>query len=152
VRRARVVHEGVECNTRLAFKRRVGAGDRFERFVWRLYVLDLATLSETALIGATRNVDDQVEWLDNDNIVYALPDDARRSSAATNSWVLPANRSDAPRLLMSMAFSPAVSPIAVRVPTQGVDVRLEQSDAGWIHRRGQATFGARGSPSSRCFC
>jgi hypothetical protein len=78
------------------------------RFVWRLYVLDLATRIETPLVGETRNVDDQVEWLDNEHIVYALPDDARRSSAATNSWILPANGTGAPQLLMSMAFSPAV--------------------------------------------
>ena len=113
-RRARVIHEGVECpslspdNTRLAFKRRVDVGDRLGRFVWRLYVLDLATRTETPLVGETRNVDDQVEWLDNDHIVYALPDDARRSSAATNSWVLATKGSAAPRLLASMAFSPAV--------------------------------------------
>jgi hypothetical protein len=113
-RRVRVIHEGVECpslspdNARVAFKRRVGAGDRLGRFVWRLYVLDLATRIETPLVGETRNVDDQVEWLDNEHIVYALPDDARRSSAATNSWILPANGTGAPQLLMSMAFSPAV--------------------------------------------
>jgi hypothetical protein len=113
-RRVRVIHEGVECpslspdNTRVAFKRRVSAGDGLGRFVWRLYVLELATRIETPLVGETRNVDDQVEWLDNEHIVYALPDDARRSSAATNSWILPANGTGAPQLLMSMAFSPAV--------------------------------------------
>ena len=80
-RQARVVHEGVECpslspdNRRIAFKRRVGLNDRLGRFAWRLYVLDLATLSETPLAGETRSVDDQVEWLDDGQIVYALPDD-----------------------------------------------------------------------------
>lgn len=113
-REARIIHEGVECpslspdNKKIAFKRRVGTGDRLGRFAWRLYVLDLATLAETALSGETRNVDDQVEWLDNDQVVYALPDDVPHATAATNTWSLSSDGSGAPRLMRSLAFSPAV--------------------------------------------
>jgi WD40-like Beta Propeller Repeat len=113
-REARIVHAGVECpslspdNRRIAFKRRVGAGERLARFAWRLYVLDLATLAETALPGETRNVDDQVEWLDNDQIVYALPDDVPHATAATNTWALASDGTGAPRLVQPLAFSPAV--------------------------------------------
>jgi hypothetical protein len=113
-RQVRLLHKGVECpslspdNTRVAFKRRVGLGDRLGRFAWRLYVLDLSTLEETALTGETRNVDDQVEWLDDNHIVYALPDDVPHATAATNSWVLSSDGRGAPELLMSLAFSPAV--------------------------------------------
>jgi hypothetical protein len=113
-RRARVIHEGVECpslspdNTRVAFKRRTGTDDRFGRFAWRLHVLDLATLAETPLLNETSSVDDQVEWLDDGHIVYALPDDPVRATAATNSWTLAGDGSEGPRLLLPLAFSPAV--------------------------------------------
>ncbi len=69
-RRARVVADGVECpslspdETRVAFKRRRGNE-------WRLHVLDLATGRETPL-AETRSVDDQVEWLDDNRILYGL--------------------------------------------------------------------------------
>lgn len=113
-RQARVVREGVECpslspdNTRVAFKQRVGVGERFGRFAWRLHVLDLATLADTPLLGETRSVDDQVEWLDDRRIVYALPADVPHATAATNTWVLAADGRGTPRLLLPLAFSPAV--------------------------------------------
>ena len=72
-RRARVIAEGVECPSlspdekRVAFKRRQGNE-------WRLHVLDLATGRETPL-AETRSVDDQVEWLDDDRILYGLISD-----------------------------------------------------------------------------
>jgi hypothetical protein len=111
-RRARIIHENVECpslspdNTRIAFKRRVGVGERFGRFGWRLHVLDLATFTETALSSESRSVDDQVEWLDDQHIIYALPDE--RVSAVMNTWKLRSNGSGAPQLLVPNAFSPAV--------------------------------------------
>ncbi|HSI61344.1 MAG TPA: hypothetical protein VLA16_27545, partial [Ideonella sp.] len=112
-RRMRVVHDAVECpslspdNRRIAFKRRLGS-DSGGRVTWRLYVLDLASATETALQRETRNVDDQVEWLNDDEIVYALPDDSASSSAATSSWALAADGSAEPRPLLPFAFSPAV--------------------------------------------
>ena len=71
-RRARVLHENVECpsvspdSTRVAYKKWLG--DR-----WRLYVLNLATMKETPLADE-RPVDDQVEWLDNEHVLYGLGD------------------------------------------------------------------------------
>jgi hypothetical protein len=69
-RQLRVLHENVECpslspdNTRIAFKKRIGG-------VWRLTVLDLRTMQETPL-AETRSIDDQVEWLDNEHVLYAF--------------------------------------------------------------------------------
>jgi hypothetical protein len=97
-RRVTVLHENVECpslspdNTRVAFKKAAeGSG-------WTLHVLDLQTMRETAL-AETRSVDDQVEWLDNDRILYALPPDL---------WVVPADGSGSPQKFLSEALSPAV--------------------------------------------
>src|SRR4051812_43445825 len=69
-RQARVLRENVECpslspdNTRIAFKKQVGSGGRSQ---WRLYVLDLATMSEIPLAEVS-DVDDQVEWLDDGQV------------------------------------------------------------------------------------
>jgi Tol biopolymer transport system component len=109
-RTARIVHEGVECpslspdETRIAFKKRVGIANRVE---WRPYVLDLATMTETAL-GETRNVDDQIEWLDDQHVVYALAESGPPRTTATDVWVVPVDGSAPPRVLIPQAYSPAV--------------------------------------------
>lgn len=113
-RTAQVVHDNVECpalspdNTRIAFKqRRVGGLLEGRRITWRLTVLDLKTGTETPL-GENRSVDDQVEWLDNDRILYALSESEQGSSASTDVWVLPATANGTPELLLKGGFSPAV--------------------------------------------
>jgi hypothetical protein len=96
-RRGRVVADGVECpslspdETRIAFKRRRGNE-------WRLHVLDLETGRETPL-AETRNVDDQVEWLDDERILYGLVKDV---------WVVRADGRGQPRIHIANALSPAV--------------------------------------------
>lgn len=96
-RTARVIHSGVECpslspdETRIAYKHREG-------YRWRLHVLDLASGRETAL-AETRNVDDQVEWLDDGRILYGLVGDV---------WVVRADGRGKPRMFIPHALSPAV--------------------------------------------
>jgi hypothetical protein len=118
-RRARVVHDNVECpslspdGTRVAFKRKVAgaagaAGGAGGRPGWQLVVLELASGKETMLVAEKRSVDDQVEWLDDRELAYALPADASQGSASTDLWVLGADGASAPRLLLPRAFSPAV--------------------------------------------
>ncbi len=69
-KRLEVLHENVECpsvspdGTRIAYKKRVGADG-----LWHLTVLDLDTMTETPL-AEENPIDDQVEWLDEDTIVY----------------------------------------------------------------------------------
>jgi hypothetical protein len=106
-RSAKVIYEGVECpsvspdNSRVAFKKRTGP------ISWRISVLDLKTLTETPL-NEPRSVDDQVEWLDNDHVLYALSENPDGSSASTDIWSLPARRDGMPRILLKGAESPAV--------------------------------------------
>ena len=113
-RSARVIHDDVECpalspdNTRVAFKKRhVGGLLEGRRITWRLTVLDLKAGVETPL-GENRSVDDQVEWLDNDHILYALSDNEKGASASTDVWVLPAAANGTPEILLKGGFSPSV--------------------------------------------
>jgi len=65
-----VVRDGVECpslspdGTKIAFKARVG-----KPWQWRFHILDLKTGKVTAL-PEERSVDDQIEWLDEQRLVY----------------------------------------------------------------------------------
>ncbi len=98
-REVRVIHENVECpslspdGTRLGFKKGLGTAG-----AWRFTVLDLETLEETPL-AETESIDDQLEWLDDDRVLYGK---------AGGVWVLPSDGSGAPELFASDALSPAV--------------------------------------------
>src|SRR5262249_35103742 len=100
-RRMRVLRDGVECpslspdGTRLAFKKRIGTG---EPAFWRLTVLDLATMQESAL-AETRSVDDQAEWL-NDRFLLYTP-----SIPSPGIWMVPADGGGQPQLLLANATS-----------------------------------------------
>jgi WD40-like Beta Propeller Repeat len=99
-RSARVLHENVECpslspdGTRIAYKRRTASRTR----PWHVTVLDLATMRETPL-AEPRSVDDQVEWLDDEHVLYGVDGDifaARADGGGT------------PSLFVERAGSPAV--------------------------------------------
>ncbi len=110
-RTLRVLREGVECpslspdGTRLAFKQAVG-GSTLR--VWRPAILDLATLADTQLPGETHNVDDQIEWLDNNHVLYALQDEGPPPTIATHVWLATVDGSETPRIFLRFASSPAV--------------------------------------------
>lgn len=107
-RTARVVRTGIECpslspdNRRIAFKKRMPG----LRLLWRIHVLDLDSGVETAL-AETRSVDDQVEWLDNATILYALPNGGK-ARPEMDIWAAAADGSGTPRVLLTNAESPAV--------------------------------------------
>jgi hypothetical protein len=108
-RRMDSVRTDAECpslspdGTRIAYKKRLGSS---KPGVWRLAVLELATGHET-LLAETRSVDDQVEWLDTDHVLYAM---SRQGSEGTVSdvWGVPADGTGRPQVLISQASSPAV--------------------------------------------
>jgi hypothetical protein len=103
-----VLRDNVECpslspdNRRIAFKKRVRTDIGT---AWRLYVLDLASMSERPIVSETRSVDDQVEWLDDTRVLYALP---RKGSATTDVWVAAADGDAPPRVFLADAESPIV--------------------------------------------
>jgi hypothetical protein len=107
-RRLTSIREDVECPSlspdgpRIAFKRRgnLPAGQ------WRLAVYDLTTRTET-LLAEQRSVDDQVEWLDDDHILYGLAR-AQSGTASSDVWVVPADGSGTPEVLIANAWSPSV--------------------------------------------
>jgi hypothetical protein len=111
----RVIHNDVECpslspdGSRIAFKRRV-PGAEPGRLMWRLHVLELASGKVTPLTTETRDVDDQVEWHGDREIVYSLPQDTPEAAARTDTWALAIDASTPPRLLVPLAFSPTVLP------------------------------------------
>jgi hypothetical protein len=100
------VRETAECpsvspdHTQVAYKKRQSDG------TWRIAVLDLATGREHVLPGG-RSVDDQVTWLGDDTLLYALPRTGAQSGQS-DVWAVAAHGTSAPRLLIREASSPTV--------------------------------------------
>jgi hypothetical protein len=103
------IAENVECPSlspdekTIAFKRRVNPMPT----AWRLFVLDLATMTDRPVAMVSTYVDDQVEWLDSKHILFALP-----HLGTSDVWVAPIDASGPSRLLIR----DAESPIVVRQP------------------------------------
>jgi hypothetical protein len=103
-REAKVLRTGVECpslspdNTRIAFKHLIGRAGH-----WQLRVYDLRTGAETALTMESRSVDDQVDWLDDDRVMYHIT-----GSRGADLWVIRTDGTEPARLLRQYAYSPAV--------------------------------------------
>ncbi len=108
LRKLTVLRENVECpalspnNRLIAFKKRVGP----DAAPWRFYVLDLATLTDRPIAAETRSIDDQIEWLDDQHVLYAV----RRStySSSLDVWVAPLDNGAPARVFMPEAESPIV--------------------------------------------
>jgi hypothetical protein len=108
-RSAVVIHSDVECPSlspdgkRVAYKKRVDAGGR----TWEIRTLELATDQESPTTER-RSIDDQLEWLDNDTVLYTVPESETRASPTTNVWRLRIDGRSAPELFLKSASSPAV--------------------------------------------
>lgn len=107
LRKLAVLHENVECpslspdNRLVAYKRRVGP----QPDAWRLYILDLTTMTERPVAAETRFIDDQAEWLDNGQVIYAVP---RPGTATSDVWVAPIDGPGRARVFLAEAESPIV--------------------------------------------
>jgi hypothetical protein len=73
---------------------------------WSIAVLDLASGTQRVLAGETANVDDQVEWLDDDTLLYGLPRDDE--PGVTDVWSIDTTPTARPELLIPQAWSPSV--------------------------------------------
>lgn len=106
----RVLRANVECPSlspdekHIAFKSRLPGGTE-----WRLHVLDVASMSEWPIEAETRSIDDQVEWFDDDHVLYHFAEDRGLPEVAVNVWMsgITPDRS-ATRLLIRGGLSPAV--------------------------------------------
>jgi len=105
--------ENVECpslspdGTRIAFKRATGGSGPTVH--WTPAVYDITT-GEVSLLPESRNIDDQIEWLDDKTILYGMP----REDAVGDYdvWSLETDDSGEPEVFIEHAWSPSV----VRVP------------------------------------
>jgi hypothetical protein len=102
------LHEDAECPSlspdgkHIVFKQR---GD-LPPGKWRLVRYDVASGSVTQL-AETRSVDDQVEWLDDNTVIYGLSRTGSQA-AVSDVWSVPADGRGQPKLLIPQAWSPAV--------------------------------------------
>ncbi len=108
-REMRVLRTNVECpslspdGSHIAFKKRIQ-----NPATWRLAVLDLSTLQDVEL-SETRSVDDQVEWLDDSHVLYAVSRQGQGSIGySLDIWETSTNGSGQPEMVLNNAFSPAV--------------------------------------------
>jgi hypothetical protein len=108
LRKMTVLHENVECpslspdDRLIAYKKKVGPRPD----AWRLYVLDLTTMTERPIAAETRFIDDQAEWLDNAQVLYAVP---RPGTATSDVWVSPVDGLGPARVFLTEAESPIVA-------------------------------------------
>ena len=103
------VRPGAECpsispdGTRVAYKVDVAEGNDVR---WVVAVLDLATGEERVLDRGGPSFDDQLEWLDDDTVLYGLP--RADTPGVTDVWSLDVDAETDPHLLIEQAWSPAV--------------------------------------------
>lgn len=89
--------------TRVAFKVDVDPG---REVVWQIAVQDLATGTRSILEDGPRGLDDQVEWLDDETLLYGMP--RRDEPGVTDVWAVDTTPDARPRLLIEQAWSPTV--------------------------------------------
>ncbi|MDR7083973.1 hypothetical protein J2X01_003279 [Arthrobacter ginsengisoli] len=102
------IHDGVVCpslspdGTRIAYKKNTGGPLAAH---WRAAFLDLATGKETVL-SEPRSVDDQIEWLDDQTLLYGLARDG--AAGDSDIWRITADPASSSSLYIEHAWSPSV--------------------------------------------
>ena len=103
-RAIRVLRAGVECpslspdNTRIVYKRRVLVDDDA-----RLRLYDLQKGTDVAIEAEKRSIVDQVDWLDDDRVMYHLT-----GAQGADVWSVRVDGTEAPRIIRTYAYSPAI--------------------------------------------
>jgi len=103
-----VIYDDLECpslspdDKLIAFKKKVGPS----LAPWRIYILDLSTMTEHPVAAESRSIDDQMEWLDATHILYATPRSSQ--SAVRDVWVAPIDGTGPAKVFLSEAESPII--------------------------------------------
>ena len=109
-RTLRVIAEDIECpslspdETHIAFKKRFGSG--FDAW-WQPAVVDLATLTVRQL-PEPKHIDDQIEWLDDGHILYAVGHSTSAAQRRADIWTLAIDGASPPVVFLNDAESPAI--------------------------------------------
>jgi len=109
-REFRVVAEDIECPSlspdekHIAFKKRFGKG--FDAW-WQPAVLDLATMTVRQL-PEPKHIDDQIEWLDDGHILYAVGHSASATVRRADIWQIAIDGDSPSSVFLADAESPAV--------------------------------------------
>lgn len=102
------VADNAECpslspdGTRVAYKKNSGTPDAPH---WGIAVLTLTT-EEEVVLPEPKNVDDQVEWLNDSTLLYGLPRDGVVGDS--DVWSIDSEGTTPPSLLIEHAWSPSV--------------------------------------------
>ncbi len=110
-RRMDVVREAVECPSLSPDGRTIGFKSRLEGSrEWRIHTWNLDARTESALASETRNIDDQVEWLDDTHLLYQFVAERGVPEEALNVWVASTTPDDPtpPAVFIRGGNSPAV--------------------------------------------
>jgi hypothetical protein len=109
-RTMRVVAEDIECpslspdETHIAFKKRFGSG--FDAW-WQPAVVDLATMTVRQL-PESKHIDDQIEWLDDGHILYAVGHSTSATVRRADIWKIAIDGASSSSIFLADAESPAV--------------------------------------------
>jgi hypothetical protein len=109
-REFRVIAEDIECPSlspdekHIAFKKRYGSG--FDAW-WQPAVLDLAAM-QVRQLPEPKHIDDQIEWLDDGNILYAVGHSPSANVRRADIWRLAIDGASPPSMFLPDAESPAV--------------------------------------------
>jgi hypothetical protein len=126
-REFRVIAEDIECPSlspdekHIAFKKRFGTG--FDVW-WQPAVIDLATMTVRQL-PESRHIDDQIEWLDDGHILYAVGHSASATVRRADIWTIAIDGGSPSSIFLADAESPAVvsREDAGRADTRRADAR-----------------------------
>jgi len=105
-----VIAEDIECPSlspdgrHIAFKKRFGSG--FDAW-WQPAVVDLATMT-VRLLPEPKHIDDQIEWLDDAHILYAVGHSVSAVQRRADVWKLAIDGGSPPTIFLADAESPAV--------------------------------------------